>query len=266
MNNVHIYSHNPNSASAKALSDAMGVRRISHTNSRYRGRDDKVVINWGSSRLPENITQSYVLNSPDSVRDCVDKLSFFRMAEEAGLGLYIPPFTESRDEALSWLEAGTHTIFARQTLVGSGGDGIVIIERPDQMVDAPLYTKYIPKFSEWRLHFSSRNGGVVFHQQKKGIRRDSPPVGNDFRVQNTANGFIFLQAEPYTCPPEVFQAGQEVFNTTGLAFGALDIIYNRRTQRAYVLEVNTAPGLEGVSIARYAGELRNLINSNRGHI
>lgn len=37
----------------------------------------------------------------------------------------------------------------------------------------------------------------------------------------------------------------------GLDFGAVDIIWNNHYQKAYVLEINTAPGLEGSSVDNY---------------
>jgi D-alanine-D-alanine ligase-like ATP-grasp enzyme len=37
-----------------------------------------------------------------------------------------------------------------------------------------------------------------------------------------------------------------------LDFGAVDIIYNAKRNECYVLEVNTAPGLEGTTVEKYA--------------
>ena len=37
----------------------------------------------------------------------------------------------------------------------------------------------------------------------------------------------------------------------GLDFGAVDIIYNEAEDQHYVLEVNTAPGLEGTTLQKY---------------
>ena len=45
----------------------------------------------------------------------------------------------------------------------------------------------------------------------------------------------------------------------GLDFGAVDVIYNGHSNRAYVLEINTAPGLTGTTLDNYAAALRNLI-------
>jgi D-alanine-D-alanine ligase-like ATP-grasp enzyme len=44
-----------------------------------------------------------------------------------------------------------------------------------------------------------------------------------------------------------------------LDFGAIDIIYNESRDQAYVLEVNTAPGLTGQTIQSYADAFRHLV-------
>ena len=46
----------------------------------------------------------------------------------------------------------------------------------------------------------------------------------------------------------------------GLDFGAVDIIYNEKENQYYVLEVNTAPGLEGTTLIKYAERFSKLWN------
>ena len=43
-----------------------------------------------------------------------------------------------------------------------------------------------------------------------------------------------------------------------LDFGAVDIIYNERENQFYVLEVNTAPGLEGTTLQKYTESINAL--------
>ena len=37
----------------------------------------------------------------------------------------------------------------------------------------------------------------------------------------------------------------------GLKIGAVDIIWNELENKCYVLEINTAPGLEGTTLVKY---------------
>jgi D-alanine-D-alanine ligase-like ATP-grasp enzyme len=52
----------------------------------------------------------------------------------------------------------------------------------------------------------------------------------------------------------------------GLDFGAVDVKCNRQGTRAAVLEVNTAPGLQGTTLRKYAEALMGLVSETRGGI
>jgi D-alanine-D-alanine ligase-like ATP-grasp enzyme len=43
-----------------------------------------------------------------------------------------------------------------------------------------------------------------------------------------------------------------------LDFGAADVIYNAQQDRAYSLEVNSAPGIMGTTLVNYTNALRSL--------
>jgi D-alanine-D-alanine ligase-like ATP-grasp enzyme len=45
-------------------------------------------------------------------------------------------------------------------------------------------------------------------------------------------------------------------NTLGLDFGAVDLIV-AKDGRVYVLEVNTAPGIEGITLEKYVKAFQN---------
>jgi D-alanine-D-alanine ligase-like ATP-grasp enzyme len=82
-------------------------------------------------------------------------------------------------------------------------------------------------------------------------------------VRNHDNGFIFVRND-VKAPSSVEEQAVRAIKALGLDFGAVDIIWNDKQQKAYVLEVNTAPGLEGSTVDDYARGFRNLIGwSNR---
>ncbi|MNY81884.1 hypothetical protein D3C86_2236870 [compost metagenome] len=47
-------------------------------------------------------------------------------------------------------------------------------------------------------------------------------------------------------------------NALGLDFGAADVIWNDHRKQAFVLEVNTAPGLTGTTLEKYAKALKEI--------
>jgi glutathione synthase/RimK-type ligase-like ATP-grasp enzyme len=73
----------------------------------------------------------------------------------------------------------------------------------------------------------------------------------NWQVRNHHNGFVFTRSG-FDTPEAVSKAAMDAMRILGLDFGAVDVVYNSRENRAYVLEVNTAPGLEGSTVDDYA--------------
>lgn len=265
---MYIYSYKMGSRSASALSDAIDARIIKHDRSRFRGAAGKTVVNWGASELPEEVRKCRVLNPAAKVAVAANKLSTFRSLTAAGVS--IPQFTTSRDEAINWIEQG-RTVVARRVLTGHSGAGIEILQKGLDFVDAPLYTRYIPKTAEYRVHVMKDRAGrhqVIDVQRKvKDPERDV----TDWKVRSHGNGFIFIRNDDRgrsykdVCEAQVRNQaltamgalGQD-FGGLGLDFGGVDVIFNSKSATAYVLEVNCACGLEGQSVEIYANGLRGL--------
>ena len=161
----------------------------------------------------------------------------------------IPSFTQSKDEALEKIRSGD-IIVCRQKLSAHSGEGIVIAAREDEVVNAPLYVGYIKKKKEFRVH-------VVFGQvadvQEKRRRRDYEDAPN-FAVRNYHTGWVYCR-EDIVEPDNLRGIAVRAVEALGLDFGAVDIIWNEHRNQCYVLEVNTAPGLEGTTVDSYVSAL-----------
>ncbi len=81
-----------------------------------------------------------------------------------------------------------------------------------------------------------------------------------WKVRNNANGFIFARNGDALgdVPDDVLQQAIDGVTSLGLDFGAADVIYNERSSLAYVLEVNTAPGLEVTTLDNYSAAFNAL--------
>lgn len=236
---MFVYSYNKFSEGAKELSRKLGVKRIKMEGSKFKAKANKLVINWGSSVIPPHIEGCNVLNK--NAVNAQNKLHAFQKMEGH---CPIPEFSEARDEAVKWLAEGS-VVLCRTILNGHSGNGIIIAESEDQLVDAPLYVKYVPKKEEYRIHVAF---GKVIHNQRKARNKD---VENpDWRIRNHRNGFIFAigDCNPH---PSVLDSAISAVNALSLDFGAVDVIWNDKKQEAYVLEVNTAPGLQGTTVEKY---------------
>jgi hypothetical protein len=155
------------------------------------------------------------------------------------------------DEAREWLN-DNRTVVARQVLTGYGGAGIVVVPPGQELPPAPLYTKYVSKMSEFRVHCV---GDEIIDVQRKAARRDVPPDRINWQVRNHGNGFIYVRGD-VKAPRDVLDQALAAFRHTRLDFGAVDVLWNQKGQKAYVLEINTAPGLEGQTLTNYSNALR----------
>jgi hypothetical protein len=261
---MFIFPYKKGSESAKALGEAIGARRIKSEGSRFKGSPEKVVINWGSSELPEEVMKCKVINPPAITNVASNKLKFFNAITEYNDNegydndevVSIPQYTTSRSTAKMIASHGDILVL-RHKLTGNSGEGIELIEDfnrdTDIMPAAPLYVVYIPKKQEYRVHVAN---GKVVDLQRKARRHDIADADINWRIRNHDNGFIFARNDLHV-PRDVSRQAILACKAIGLDFGAVDIIYNDRQQRAFVLEINTAPGLTGQTLEGYAERFKN---------
>jgi hypothetical protein len=245
-----IFSYNEGSEGAKALGQLLGVKRIKHEGSKFKGRADKVVLNWGASVVPPEVAKCRVLNNPRLIGPMSNKLKFFELM---GDDVRTPEWTVDRAIAIDWQLAGA-VVVERHKLQGHSAEGLRIVEKGVDIQRAPLYTKYVPKKDEFRVHFFGKN--IIDIQQKK--KRNDFDGDVNWKVRNHANGFIYARQD-LNVPKDVTDQALACAAASGLDFGAVDIIYNAHADQAYVLEVNTAPGLSGETVAIYAAAIKEFV-------
>lgn len=250
---MYIFAWNANSEGAKLLKDALRIQRIRNEGSRFKGSANRTVINWGSSELPPEIMKCRVLNTPDQVHSCSNKLTFFRNISREYREI-LPPWTTDFNTAADWVGSG-EVVCARTILTGHSAAGLVLMEKnaPATLVRAPLYTKYVKKIEEYRVHVIS---GEIVTVQKKVLKREKAESGEpiNWKVRNLDNGFIY-QRENINPAEIVLRVAREAMGASGLTFGAVDVIYTK-AGHAYVLEINTAPGITGTTVEEYAAAFR----------
>lgn len=254
---AYLAPYNIRSRSAKFLSEALAIRRIKPDNSEFTGNPSKIVFNWGRTELSEEVNKCTVYNKQSAVSRCVNKLTFFQFCKAAADGPRVPPFTTSAVEALNWSK--TRLVVARTKLTARSGAGIVFLDSDtDEFINAPMYTAYVKKKSEFRIHFAF---GEMIGQQKKVLREtdeDGNPVDKtqvDFRIRNAENGFIFQRNDIFV-PQDVIRQARKAYLVSRLDYGGVDVIYNESEDQAYVLEINTAPGIEGTTVEEYVDAFR----------
>ena len=254
----YVMPYRQGSKSARALADALGgkVLKIEREEPFKAGNRSPIpkIINWGRTDDTGIWTgEAYTFNTPLAVRSASNKRIFFNRMTDAGLEELIPQYYVNKGD----IPNEAFPIVCRTVLAGHSGAGIVIADSVDQLVDAPLYVEYIPKKEEYRIHVGkiSDTEAVVIAVQRKARKRDVPDNLINWKIRNHANGFVYARqdVEP---DASTLEMAKQALLATGLDFGAVDIIWNAKKGKGHVLEVNTAPGLEGQTIEDYANFFR----------
>jgi len=182
-----------------------------------------------------------------SYGNLIDKCNQYRWF--VSNGVRCPEFTFERGVACDWLAAG-NIVFCRTLTRASEGRGIVVAETVDQLVDAPVYTKYTKKKREFRVHiFKDKIVQVVEKRRRSGWQGE-----RDVRIRNTANGYVFcrnVDNEPAGLRELALQASR----VTSSDFRGVDIGYNELKNQLFVIEVNSAPGVEGSNVDDYVNTI-----------
>jgi len=223
----------------------VGVKHLTRTGRRMNKRS--IVFNFGHSGVtPELANCDRLVNPGWSIRNAVDKRRTFELLNEHNVPCVA--WTTDREVAQLWCKNGEYneTVFCR-TASGLGGLGIVLALPGATVPEAELYTQYLgPQMIEYRAHVF--NGEVLVRQQKKkmgseklakkGIRKVDPYI----RVHN--KGWVFAEHNIEWHKHFDLLAGNAL-KALGLDFGTVDFQANMdRPKDCYVLEVNTAPGME----------------------
>ena len=253
------------SRGANALASALpGGRVLRLQGSQWRPRPTDLIINWGNTNNGDHPVFARRLNLPlfnvlngdiADLRNVTNKLNFFNMMREDGLGEIIPQYWTRRED----IPDEAFPIVCRTVLAGHSGDGIVIADRRADLVAAPLYVQYVKKEFEYRIHVGkerNRDQSIIISTQRKARNRDVPDGEVNWQVRNHANGFVYVRGDVQP-PASTLDVARRALLGSGLDFGAVDVIYNRRQERSYVLEINTAPGLEGTTVEDYARFFQN---------
>jgi glutathione synthase/RimK-type ligase-like ATP-grasp enzyme len=252
---MFIYSYDQHSESARALAGALGARQIRTERSEFKGKHDKVVINWGSSDLPREVRKCTVINKERNVMMALNKLTAFQILEGT------VPWTTNRDEAQGWADQGK--VVARTRLKGADGAGLIVVDHRGRVPEAKLYTKFIQAEKEYRITCCRAVVGnpnvdrwFVIGRQRKIPLDDVPRNRLTPDVKTTAGGYGFKWVT-LNIPREVEEVASRAVQLLGLDFGGVDVIWNGT--RAYVLEVNTAPHLTPIMVTRMSEAIRNLV-------
>lgn len=246
---LYITCNNP-SNSVKGIQKELKIKKIKSSNSTYRGSPEHTVINWGCTEFYNHrIYRSNILNKPEHVMEASNKSLFFELQTKSKNPARLVKHTHSLKDVIQWLEEG-YDVLARTLLRSHSGKGIVFIteDNINEYSNCKLFTQYSKKKDEYRLHFFHNDLILI---QRKAIKLGEKP--KDFRVRTHKAGYIFA-IQDLNPPEDVIKQGELAFKNSHLDFGAVDLLWNEHYQEARVVEINTAPGLQGTTLERYCAK------------
>lgn len=246
---VVIYPYKMESKSAIRLQEYIqgeGVECIRvYPNRNYTPRQDDVIVGWGSGNSPTwagRASNTRWFNKSKDIIKAVNKLGSFELFARGNVPTV--PYTTNAAEVVEWYRSGSKAVL-RHELEGRDGDGVEILNTIYDFwgKSAPLYTKFIPNTTEYRVHVF--NNTVIDIQQKR--PRDNARTVNQ-EVRTTSGGWGLYRGNVH-CPAVCQNAAIAAVRALGLTFGAVDVLAT--THSAYVLEVNTAPELTEICTEKY---------------
>lgn len=224
------------------------VLLIKHKKSKYIPRDTDLIINWGIppfNPLPNSLNQN--------ARNASNKITAFQLMSPRNKLRW----TTDKEEAKTF-----KLCYCRTLLCSSQGRGIVVARSPEEVVDAPLYTKGIISVAgEYRVHVFK--GEVIYIVQKKKLsseQRELRGISNvNPYIRNHENGYIFAREDISSYPDSVKTVALNAIEDLQLDFGAVDVVVSGYSDNSFVLEVNTAPGIEGTTVKKYVEAIEGLV-------
>lgn len=228
MKNLVVISPKVAKESAQALATALEADYINPYETKERKFSDyKYMFNYGFSRPTSGTKRKF--NKAKEVQLSMDKELCF----ETVVGC-VPTvkITKDKQEAYNWIKQG-RIVVARLTTTGSNGEGLVFCSTKKELdlVDAPMYTRYIEHTNELRINIW--RGQIISIYDKK--------IENGF--------FKFKLLQGFNNQPQAINIAKNLYERIGLDFMGADVLLTAKGN-LYFLEANSAPVLFPYTIKR----------------
>jgi len=254
-----IFPNNMGSHSAKSLAGLFKTKMV-YPNKRYIPKPGHIILNWGNASYPAWYNRvltnnSVLLNDPTCVLNSSNKIRTLELFKSANIKTV--DYFLSKEEAKLKLNEGKW-IVARTVINGSNGNGIVLVKSKDEhLPDAKLYTVYKRKKNEYRVHVFN-NKVIDFSIKRRKLDHETNELFNKY-IRTHDNGWIFCR-ENAELNDDIKMLAVNAINVLGLDFGAVDIGETKKGE-PFIIEVNSAPGIEGTTLDRYKEALNDFRQS-----
>lgn len=232
--------------------------RVRKTSTTYKKRQSDTIIAWGPTKPCPHTNQQ----QEQAKSLAANKLWFFQLISKwnsdnqnyPNTHINIPEWTTNVEIAQQWIDQN-QLVLGRKLLNSHSGKGIILFENETITTNlyCPLYVKYKKKKHEFRVH--------VFKSQIIDVTQKKKRVGHkntNHKIRNHQNGWVYCR-ENIHIPSDLTQQALLACEALNLHSGAVDIIWNEYENKSYVLEINTAPGIENSTCLKYTQAITDLL-------
>lgn len=202
-------------------------------------------LRWGSSQEFSSLRRTKEINTADAIRRTTNKLIMLETLKNSNITT--PEFGFSSEQSEEFKDrSGNFYIRSKAGIVRYGNDF-------NPTSDA-YYSKPIPyKRREYRVHvFNSKVIGIYEKIPLDSENRPKLYKSNTCKFSRCKMDGRVDQAAQQTCINAV--------NSLGLIFGGVDLARDKHGN-FFVLEANSAPGLNSIMLERYVHEIREYYNN-----
>ena len=251
---VRIYPYSSRSLSARSVARGVDGLVIKREGSSYVPRASDIVINWGAARVPSRYPVTF--NKPEAVAVCCSKTRTYQALQAAGVPTL--DWTTSPDVASRWLTSG-YVVYHRATDHGSRGRGITVLQPyttiHESLRNVGFFTKGVSNAREFRVYVVRDTVTTILEKRRRNGVAANP------HVRSYQNGYVFCRNHRGPIPREtITQTGIKALKALGLDFGGIDLLL-KEDDSVVVLEVNSAPGIEGTALREMCDAFTTVINN-----
>lgn len=227
------------------------------------GGHSRVLFRFGyAGDFPVNPQNYIIINSRESVDIAKNKYSTKLILDK----LEIPTPRWKLLDDLKYFSDLSYPLYSK-LFYGSRGRGMVFINNEEELEDhlhnTPHFESRVVEercnyIREYGIHVSTASG--IFHAVRKMLKSDS----EDRWFRNSNNCVFYLEDNEHFNKPECWDEIESqllrFMKDTGLNIGRFDVKVNNSGNLFSVLEVNSAPSLQGdIVYNKYVKEIEKLI-------
>lgn len=290
-NKVYIWYSGATDVTGKALVDKLGVTG----GTEKPAADAEMVIGWGTKTSVDiKLKAGTVLNHPNDIRKNRNKLKAMEAMQVSGCN--IAPFVKSVGK-IDPIKVGLNYPLVGRTCFHQAGKGFWLVLNKTQLdaainEGADYFQEYVHIVDEYRLHvfndkvvyavkkirrnnmkeaFIEQYGEKVNNAAAKADKKLDPDTleyvlgklavkvlpNADMIVRSNLRGWKFSKVDLNKLPKGLGEQAIKALKGLNMSFGAVDCCLDE-TGKAWVIEVNSGPGLQGSTLEAYLEEFNNI--------